>query len=71
MDKPCVRAVCGSYRRNWKIQVLRWPGIWWTVHSDYMEPKEAQAMVDRYYENRGWGIIYPSTHNPGVRHGGD
>ena len=63
-ERPYVRAVCGSCRRDWKIQVLRWPGIWRTVHSRYMSQEEAQAMVDRYYENNGWGILYPTVPNP-------
>ena len=61
MGKPMCRAKCGAYVRDWKIQVKRrWFG-WRTIHSGFMEPAEAQAMLDRLAKNNGsWEVLYPS-----------
>jgi hypothetical protein len=54
------RAKCGSYTRDWRIQVKKWWG-WRTIHTGYMEPAEAQEMLDRLMRNNGsWEILYPT-----------
>jgi hypothetical protein len=61
------RAICGPYKRDWKIQVKRrW--FWRTIHSQFMDESEAQDMVDRLAANGGaWETIYPSSeHAKGV-----
>ena len=60
------RAKCGSYTRDWSIQVRRWYG-WKTLHKSFMEPAEAQRFVDRLANTDGkWETLYPSEtkHSP-------